>query len=225
LPLERQFGRHRLALVTRFLRDEQPDVLCLQETKVEDGLFPARPSASWVRPPGDPRPEGLSRGGSAGESAVPRNRVQDFCRTPCPAHGRDPGERGRAAQLYVPAGGDIPDPKANDNSPTSFTSWPGWKNSSPNGKPGKRPGDPGGDLNVAPLETMCGTISNCWASSATHRWNQTAGRGAAAFDWIDTTPHFHSAGGKNLQLVELSARRLGGVRPRSAAGSCLGQSG
>jgi exodeoxyribonuclease-3 len=25
--------RHRLALVTRFLRDEQPDVLCLQETK------------------------------------------------------------------------------------------------------------------------------------------------------------------------------------------------
>ena len=34
--------RFRLALVTRFLRDEQPDVLCLQETKVEDGLFPAQ---------------------------------------------------------------------------------------------------------------------------------------------------------------------------------------
>src|SRR5438045_9258118 len=32
--------RFRLSLVTRFLRDEQPDVLCLQETKVENGLFP-----------------------------------------------------------------------------------------------------------------------------------------------------------------------------------------
>jgi len=32
--------RFRLALVTRFLRDEQPDVLCLQETKVENTLFP-----------------------------------------------------------------------------------------------------------------------------------------------------------------------------------------
>src|ERR1700760_4569751 len=32
--------RHRLQLVSRFLRDEQPDVLCLQETKVENGLFP-----------------------------------------------------------------------------------------------------------------------------------------------------------------------------------------
>ena len=27
--------RHRLALVTRFLRDEQPDVLCLQERSEE----------------------------------------------------------------------------------------------------------------------------------------------------------------------------------------------
>jgi exodeoxyribonuclease-3 len=33
--------RHRLSLVTRFLRDEQPDVLCLQETKVLNELFPA----------------------------------------------------------------------------------------------------------------------------------------------------------------------------------------
>ena len=32
--------RFRLPLVTRFLRDEQPDVLCLQETKVQDHEFP-----------------------------------------------------------------------------------------------------------------------------------------------------------------------------------------
>ena len=35
--------RHRIHLVTRFLRDEQPDVLCLQETKVLNELFPAEP--------------------------------------------------------------------------------------------------------------------------------------------------------------------------------------
>src|ERR1700684_1688656 len=33
--------RHRIQLVTRFLRAERPDVLCLQETKVLNELFPA----------------------------------------------------------------------------------------------------------------------------------------------------------------------------------------
>jgi exodeoxyribonuclease-3 len=32
--------RLRLDLVTRFLTDEKPDVLCLQETKCPDGQFP-----------------------------------------------------------------------------------------------------------------------------------------------------------------------------------------
>ena len=32
--------RHRIGLVTRFLREKQPDVLCLQETKVINELFP-----------------------------------------------------------------------------------------------------------------------------------------------------------------------------------------
>ena len=32
--------RHRIGLVTRFLRDQQPDVLALQETKVINELFP-----------------------------------------------------------------------------------------------------------------------------------------------------------------------------------------
>src|SRR3546814_9994624 len=33
--------RFRLELVERFLREEQPDVLCLQETKVINNDFPA----------------------------------------------------------------------------------------------------------------------------------------------------------------------------------------
>ena len=40
--------RHRINLVTRFLREHQPDVLCLQETKVINELFPRRRLPSWV---------------------------------------------------------------------------------------------------------------------------------------------------------------------------------
>ena len=32
--------RFRLEIVTRFLMDEAPDILCLQETKTEDVTFP-----------------------------------------------------------------------------------------------------------------------------------------------------------------------------------------
>src|ERR1700721_2630179 len=35
--------RLRLGLVSRFLKAEAPDVLCLQETKVINDLFPAEP--------------------------------------------------------------------------------------------------------------------------------------------------------------------------------------
>src|SRR3546814_2008936 len=32
--------RARIGIVEKFLREEAPDILCLQETKVECGLFP-----------------------------------------------------------------------------------------------------------------------------------------------------------------------------------------
>ncbi len=34
--------RLRMPLVEQFLRDYQPDVLCLQETKCPDNLFPSK---------------------------------------------------------------------------------------------------------------------------------------------------------------------------------------
>jgi len=33
--------RARAALVERLIAEQQPDILCLQETKVLDGIFPA----------------------------------------------------------------------------------------------------------------------------------------------------------------------------------------
>ena len=80
-----------------------------------------------------------------------------------------------------------------------------------------------GDLNVAPLE------NDVWSHkqlldvvSHTPVETQLLGEAQAAFDWTDATRALHSAGGENLFLVELSRRRLGSVRPRPPAGSCLG---
>src|SRR5258708_29688502 len=108
--------RRRLHLVTRFLRDEQPDVLCLQETKVEDGLFPG----------GAFHKLGYQHQAIHGQKAYHgvavlakrpfrETGVQDFCRE---GHARHMGvtlENGvELHNFYVPAGGRSPDPKLNN---------------------------------------------------------------------------------------------------------------
>lgn len=40
--------RTRLDQVRAWLERAQPDVLCLQETKVADALFPSKPSGPWA---------------------------------------------------------------------------------------------------------------------------------------------------------------------------------
>src|ERR1700748_475290 len=105
--------RHRLTLVTRFLRDEQPDVLCLQETKVENGLFPGEAfrKLGYVHHAihGQKAYHGV-----AVLSKMPfrETGVQDFCRE---GHARHMGvtlENGlELHNFYVPAGGGIPHPQ------------------------------------------------------------------------------------------------------------------
>jgi len=107
--------RFRQKLVTRFLTQEQPDVLCLQETKVENGLFPALPfhKLGYVHQAihGQKAYHGV-----AVLSKIPfrETRVQDFCRE---GHARHMGvtlQNGvELHNFYVPAGGDIPDPNKN----------------------------------------------------------------------------------------------------------------
>ena len=162
---------HRIALVTRFLRDEQPDVLALQEIKVTDDLFPAEPirKLRLMRPSGDCRPEGLSRRGGAFAPALCQDRGAGFLpRGPCTAYGRDPGQwRGAAHRLCVPAGGfSIPDPRRNEKFDHKLHFLRGMEKFFAARKAKKR--DPVilvGDLNVAPLE------SDVWS-----HW-QFAGRG------------------------------------------------
>jgi exodeoxyribonuclease-3 len=103
--------RARLAIVEKFLRQERPDILCLQETKVTDDLFPA---------------EGFHRLGYLhnilcgqrmhhGVAILSKLPLVEEARHDWQANGeaRHIGVRLpcgiRLENVYVPAGGDVPD--------------------------------------------------------------------------------------------------------------------
>lgn len=106
--------RLRAGLVERLLREERPDVLCLQETKCPAEKFPAEPFAALGY-------AALTARGDKGYNgvAILANRPLE------PLPHADFGARGDARHVaaridgldihnfYVPAGGDEPDPDAN----------------------------------------------------------------------------------------------------------------
>jgi exodeoxyribonuclease-3 len=186
--------RHRINLVTRFLRDEQPDVLCLQETKVLNELFPAEAF----------RKLGYGHQAIHGQKAYHGVAVlakkpfresasQDFCRE---GHARHMGvtlENGvELHNFYVPAGGDIPDPKANNKFAHKLHFLAEMEKYF--ARRSARKNDPVilvGDLNVAPLE------NDVWNHkqllnivSHTPVETKLLGGAQAAFGWTDTTRHF-----------------------------------
>ena len=107
--------RARIDIVARFLDEASPDILCLQETKVEDGSFPHEVFAT----------RGYAHRLLAGQRM--HHGVAILSRLPLVAHGRhdwqDNGEARhvgaclpngvRLECVYVPAGGDVPDPTLN----------------------------------------------------------------------------------------------------------------
>lgn len=107
--------RARIGIVERFLRQEAPDILCLQETKVVDRDFPhaAFEQLGYVHRMTNGQP---MHHGVAILSKVPlrEDRRHDW---------QDNGEARHLGvrlpngilleNVYVPAGGDIPDPVAN----------------------------------------------------------------------------------------------------------------
>ncbi|GGY47427.1 exodeoxyribonuclease III [Parvularcula lutaonensis] len=108
--------RLRIASVQRFLEEEQPDVLCLQETKCHDDQFP-RKAFEKV---GYPHLAISGQKGYHGVAIASRVPFEDpdpmgFCKNGDARHIAVTLPGGvRLHNFYVPAGGDIPDPQAND---------------------------------------------------------------------------------------------------------------
>jgi exodeoxyribonuclease-3 len=109
--------RLRIGLVERLLREHQPDILCLQETKCPQGQFPSKP----LHELGYNHIAEFGQKGYHGVAIVSRlpfieQHSRDFCKKGDCRHvsvkfdGKDPFI---LHNLYVPAGGDEPDPKIN----------------------------------------------------------------------------------------------------------------
>jgi exodeoxyribonuclease-3 len=149
--------RLRIDLVCRFLESWKPDVLCLQETKCPPGQFPSGP----LRDLGYGH---LAESGQAGYhgvaiiSRLPLTGVamRGFCdKNDCRHIAAVIGAREPVLvhNLYIPAGGDEPDPDINEKFAHKLSfldELDGWfgNGSVPSGHHALVVGD----LNVAPLE-------------------------------------------------------------------------
>ncbi len=110
--------RFRLELVTRFLKEEQPDIVCLQETKVIDSLFPEGPfrqlGYNHQIKHGQPMHHGVAIISKIPIRESSRNDWQDNGEA---RHiGVEIAGAGKGVLLenvYIPAGGEAPDAEAN----------------------------------------------------------------------------------------------------------------
>ncbi len=185
--------RARLDLMAGFLSEHHPDILCLQETKVKDVDFPHELFEQ----------RGYTHRLIHGQPGY--NGVAIFAKTAITLKeklnlaGRD-DRRHIAAELadgtilhnyYVPAGGDVPDPKVNDKFQHKLDVLEGMTKWSAALK--KKGGKEilVGDLNIAPLE------HDVWSHKqllkiVSHTPVETEGmlKMQAARGWVDAVRHF-----------------------------------
>lgn len=149
--------RLRIGHVTRLLEMWQPDVLCLQETKCPQGQFPSAPlkdlGYSHIAESGQKGYHGVaivSRLPFAGQDVKPFCGKGDCRHIAVTLNTKKPVT---IHNLYVPAGGDEPDPAVNEKFAhklqflDELESWFG-AGAVPRGHEGLVVGD----LNIAPLE-------------------------------------------------------------------------
>jgi exodeoxyribonuclease-3 len=185
--------RARADIVGRFLETEAPDILCLQETKVEDGLFPYalfhERGYKHVLVNGQRMHHGVA---IASRIPIERDNRLDWQANGEARHLGVALPNGvRLENVYVPAGGDIPDRAENPKFGQKLDflgrmiEWSGTL---------EHPTILTGDFNVAPLE------SDVWSHRAllnvvshTPIEVETLGRLQAAANWVDLGRHFVQA--------------------------------
>jgi exodeoxyribonuclease-3 len=183
--------RFRAAIVERFLRDEAPDILCLQETKVVDGDFPY----AMFHALGYEHIVVHGQRMHHGVAIVSRTPLVEDDRLDWQANGeaRHVGVRLanglRLENVYIPAGGDIPDRELNPKFGQKLdfvermTRWSEGLAGAPTLLVG--------DFNIAPLE--CDVWSHRQlldVVSHTPVEVEALGRMQAANDWVDLGRHF-----------------------------------
>jgi len=183
--------RLRIGLVTRLLDLWKPDVLCLQETKCPQGQFPSAP----LKDMGYVHIAESGQKGYHGVAIVSRipfdgHQVRRFCAKDDCRHIAVTLKAKRPItihNLYVPAGGDEPDPQINEKFAHKLQFLSELENWFAGGSlPSGHEGIVTGDLNIAPLEhdvwshkDLLKVVSHTPVETAALNRVQKAGR------WID----------------------------------------
>jgi len=202
--------RLRANLVSTMLKAHAPDVLCLQETKSPNELFPADTfkELGYVHQAvhGEKGYNGV-----AILSKLPFKSTEalNFCEKGDTRHVGVTFEAGlELHNFYVPAGGDIPDVKANPKFAHKVAFLRELESCfSRRRKKRNTPVALVGDLNVAPLE------NDVWSHkqlldvvSHTPIETELLGEAVAAFDWQDVTRRFIPPGEKIYSWWSYRAR-------------------
>jgi exodeoxyribonuclease III len=182
--------RARIDIVERFLREMAPDILCLQETKVENHIYPAKPFRDLgyhhIALNGQKMHHGV-----AIISKVPliEERKYDW---------QDNGEARHIGvrlpngvlleNVYVPAGGDIPDREENPKFGQKLDflgRMTDWSDAL------KEPAIITGDFNIAPLENdVWGHKELLKVVSHTPIEVEALARFQSGHDWVDLARRF-----------------------------------
>ncbi len=147
--------RLRLGLVERLARELEPDVLCLQETKVADELFPREAveamGFSHVLVHGQRNYHGVA---ILSKLPLEEHQTHAWCGIDHPRHlsARLPGGI-ELHNLYVPSGGDEPDRERNPKFAHKLDFLAELAAAWQADGVGQRPTIAVGDFNIAPLET------------------------------------------------------------------------
>lgn len=149
--------RLRIGLVTRFVEECEPDVLCLQETKCPPGQFPTGPLArlgyNHIAENGYTGHHGVA---IVSRLPIAEQQAWSFCGRNDGRHIsiRPEGSRLCIHSLYVPAGGDEPDPSINEKFAHKLRfvdELSDWSRNLTSGGDGQHHVLTG-DFNIAPLE-------------------------------------------------------------------------